>query len=84
MSGALLVGEPVTRTPHDCEDAIMLADRRDVTQDNLHHAVRVRGDAVGREPYAEADAEVVRLVEEDDGMAAAYRKAKAECLGGAR
>lgn len=86
--GGMVVGyglhEAIEPSARECVVAVNTADRLFIGMTNLLSAVRVRGDAVGREAYADADDEVVRLLDETDPLAEDYNASARDCTGGAR
>lgn len=83
--GGMVVGyglhEAIEPSDRQCVVAINTADRLFISMTNLLSAVRVRGDAVGREAYAEADDEVNRLLAEGEPLADRYNDAAPVCTG---
>jgi hypothetical protein len=71
-------------TPQSCTVAIHTADKLHIQLGNLLSTVRVRGDALGAEAYAEADADVNSALDEVGPLDEAYAVAARECTGGAR
>lgn len=76
--------EAIEPSSRQCVVAIHTADRLFISMTNLLSAVRVRGDAVGREAYAEADDEVNRLLDEGEPLAEQYNSAAPKCTGWSR
>lgn len=70
--------EPSAR---ECVVAVNTADRLHIALGNLLSTVRVRGDAVGLEAYAEADAEVNSVLDEVEPLDEAYTAAANDCTG---
>lgn len=73
--------EPSAR---ECVAAIHTADRLHIGMTNLLSTVQVRGDALGRTAYAEADAEVNRMLDEVEPLDEAYTAAANECTAVSR
>lgn len=73
--------EPSAR---ECVVAVNTADRLHIALNNLLSTVRVRGDAIGREAYAEADDDVNSVLDEVEPLNEAYTGAANACTGGAR
>jgi len=79
-----LIGIRTMPTPQACTSAINTADKLHIELTNLLSVVRVRGDALGAEAYAAADADVNSVLDAVEPLDEAYTVAALECTGGAR
>ena len=87
LTGAVVgygLHEAIEPSERQCVVAVNTADRLHIALNNLLSTVRVRGDALGREAYAKADADVNSMLDEVEPLDEAYTAAANRCTGGAR
>lgn len=79
VSGALAAGTPDIRAPHECQVMATTAERMFVSQSNEAHVTHLRATR-GQSEFAQHEADLAALWDEQDELLGDYAEAKAGCL----
>ena len=82
-SGSAAASTPTIQAPHECQVMATTAERIFVSQANEVTVTQLRATR-GQSEFAQHEADLSSLWDEQDELAADYEDAKTECLGGAK